>query len=349
MSKAITAFNPSPARKAIFSIASVVLGLWTFKTVNEISGPAFEPILQACMDKSIPQEQFAELTGYHAYDPYVGLKIFDPLVCLITQFLLELRETFPAGLFVWMSIITIALPLGMTQLVEAGRSDTSKKSPIYYPIIIGLLGQLFGISVIFPLIWVPSYIFGCGYGPATLYRFNFLVPILIPTVALSLFVFIAPTETQWWTVSAGILGGPIPALGGMVYWNDKNTIPTTAKSLQDNIKNVKVYSRLLMPTAIFAWYALLFVTFDNLEGSLWDAIWTNAGPSVRFMTIDAGILYLAYIMWFAFHSEIIAIKVLLLTFVVGPGGAGLIMLGKLEELKANSNGIELVGDKKKKA
>ena len=349
MSTNQTVFNPSPARKALFSITSIILGLWTFKTVNEISGPAFEPILQACMDKSIPNEQFAELTGYHTFDPYVGLKVFDPLVCLITQFLLELRETFPAGLFVWMSIVTIALPLGMTQLVEAGRNDTSKKSPIYYPILIGLLGQLFGISVVFPLIWVPSYILGYGNGPVTPYRFNFLIPILIPTVLLSLFVFVAPVETQWWTVSAGILGGPILAMGGILYWNDKAVVKTNAKSLQENVKKVKIHSRLLMPTAIFAWYALLFVTFDNLEGSLWDAIWTNAGPSVRFMTIDAGILYLAYVMWFAFHSEMLAIKVLLLTLVVGPGGAGLIMLGKLEELKANSNGIELVGDSKKKA
>lgn len=347
MSTDQTAFNPSPTRKAIFSIASVILGLWTFKTVNEISAPAFEPILKACL--SIPHDKFTEMTGYHAYDPHVSLKLFDPLVCLITQFLLELNETFPAGLFVWMSIVTIALPLGMTQLVEAGRSDTSKKSPIYYPILLGLLSQLFGVSVVFPLIWIPSYILGYGNGPATPYRFNFLIPILIPTVALSFIVFVVPTETQLWTVSAGILGGPILAMGGIVYWNDKETVQTTAKSLEDNIKNVKIYSRLLMPTAIFAWFALLFVTFDNLDESLWDSIWTNAGPSVKFMTIDAGILYLAYIMWFAFHSEMLAIKVLLLTLVVGPGGAALIMLGKLEELKANSNGIELVRDNKKKA
>ena len=102
-----------PSRKIFFAAASVTLGLWAFKTVNEISGPAFEPIVKVCSDSSIPADAFASQTGYHEYEPRVGLGAFNVLVCLITQFLLELRQTYPAGLLTWGGVIVVSLPFGV--------------------------------------------------------------------------------------------------------------------------------------------------------------------------------------------------------------------------------------------
>ena len=93
------------------------MGAWTFIKVNEISGPAFEPILEAC---KLPMIEFEE-TEYHAYDPNVGLGVFNILVCLITQLLLEARETYPEGFLVWGALIVTALPFGCMSHIEAGR------------------------------------------------------------------------------------------------------------------------------------------------------------------------------------------------------------------------------------
>lgn len=137
-------------RKIFFAAASVTLGAWAFKTVNEISGPAFEPILKVCSDSTIPADAFAAQTGYHAYEPRVGLGAFNVLVCLITQFLLELRQTYPAGLLTWGGVVIVSLPFVVLATLEAGRQGA--KGPIRYPLIFGLLYQLFGISVVVPLL-----------------------------------------------------------------------------------------------------------------------------------------------------------------------------------------------------
>lgn len=78
--------------------------------LNEFTGPTFDPIVKACTDSSIPIEEFVAKTGYQIYDPKVGLGVFNFLVCLITQFLLELRGTYPAGLLPWVAVIIVSLP-----------------------------------------------------------------------------------------------------------------------------------------------------------------------------------------------------------------------------------------------
>ena len=105
----------------------------------------------------IISDDFAKETGYHVYEPRVGLVLFNILVCLITQFLLELRETHPAGLLTWGGVIVVSLPLAVMSTVIAGRRGT--RGPVNYPTIIGLLYQLFGISVMYPLVYNTSYIF----------------------------------------------------------------------------------------------------------------------------------------------------------------------------------------------
>ena len=49
--------------------------------------------------------------------------------------------------------------------IEAGRTDAQTLSLVRYPIVLGLVGQLFGISVMVPLLWIPFYIFSHGNGP----------------------------------------------------------------------------------------------------------------------------------------------------------------------------------------
>ena len=118
----IPSFLGSP-RQFLFAAPSIVLGLWAFKMVGEVSGPAFEPIIAVCGDPAIPPDEFATRTGYHSYEPLVGLGAFKILVCLITQFLLELRETHPAGMITWCGLMLTGLPFGVLATIELSSSS----------------------------------------------------------------------------------------------------------------------------------------------------------------------------------------------------------------------------------
>ena len=165
--------SANKTRQICYALTSFALGAWAFYKVNAISGPAFEPILGACTNPDFTSAtEFAKKTGYHLYEPKLGLGLgaFNVLVCLITQFLLELRETYPAGLLTWGGVIVVSLPATLLSVTTSGRRDV--KGPVRYPTILGLLYQLFGVSVMFPLVFNPSYIFsGAKFGvPVTRMR-----------------------------------------------------------------------------------------------------------------------------------------------------------------------------------
>eukprot|EP00579_Thalassiosira_antarctica_P004452 CAMPEP_0201882974 /NCGR_PEP_ID=MMETSP0902-20130614/15070_1 /ASSEMBLY_ACC=CAM_ASM_000551 /TAXON_ID=420261 /ORGANISM="Thalassiosira antarctica, Strain CCMP982" /LENGTH=353 /DNA_ID=CAMNT_0048411667 /DNA_START=32 /DNA_END=1093 /DNA_ORIENTATION=+ len=351
MSKATT---PSPdatssiqRRPVCYAIASFCLGAWAFYEVNTISGPYFEPILAACNNPDISADNFAQKTGYHSYEPKLGLGAFNVLVCLITQFLLELRTTYPAGILTWGGVVVVSLPLAVSNMVAAGRKGAI--GPVRYPTIFGLLFQLFGISVIFPMLYNPSYIFsGSKRGvPTTSLRVIAATLMALPGVILTFLVFYVPTESYIWTCAAGILGGPILVLVSLTMWTDKSS------SLESSTRNItkssdaiqKAYSLLAIVCFVF-WSCLMTIAFQSYGFALdllWRDIWVEAGPSVAFMTIDTGVLYLGALLLIAYESEWKAIKAVLVTPIVGPGTALCLVL---KELEFEATTALLAGEKK---
>eukprot|EP00565_Helicotheca_tamesis_P008251 CAMPEP_0185733684 /NCGR_PEP_ID=MMETSP1171-20130828/20293_1 /TAXON_ID=374046 /ORGANISM="Helicotheca tamensis, Strain CCMP826" /LENGTH=339 /DNA_ID=CAMNT_0028403469 /DNA_START=83 /DNA_END=1102 /DNA_ORIENTATION=- len=334
-------------RRLCYAAVSFIVGAWAFVKVNSISGPAFEPILAACGNAEISAEDFARETGYHSYEPKVGLGVFKILVCLITQFLLELRETYPAGLLTWGGVVVAALPLNGLMTITAGRRGA--KGPVIYPTIIGLLYQLLGISVIFPLIYNPSYYFsGAKLGvPVTNLRITAAVIFTLPVTLLTYFVFASPTNGYTWEVSAGILGGPILAMLGLPLWLDKSpSMEVTSENVaRSNSAIQRAYT--FLSAVAFAIYSYLLVvayqTYGLAFDELWRDIWSEAGPSVAFMTIDTGVLYLGELLFIAYHSEWKAFKAFLMTPLVGPGAACCIVL---KELEGEGSNALLLGEKK---
>ncbi|KAL7548239.1 hypothetical protein ACHAWF_011530 [Thalassiosira exigua] len=323
------------ARSAAYAAASFLLGAWAFYEVNSISGPAFEPILAACTSPDYSSiEDFASKTGYHAYEPKLGLGAFNVLVCLITQFLLELRETPPAGLLVWGGVVVVSMPMALMNTLAAGRRGG--RGPVRYPTIFGLLFQLFGISVIYPMLWTPSYV--CSRSklgvPATKARILFGTIFALPVSLLTFAVFYAPTDGYLWTCSAGILGGPLLAMGGIVLWWDKS------HSLEAGPRDVEKSNLLVqrcydvIGIASFAFWSYLvsvaYQTYGFAFDRLWRDIWAEAGPSVAFMTIDTGVLYLGILVLLAYESEKKALKALALTPLLGPGAACSVAFKELE-------------------
>ncbi|KAL9185510.1 hypothetical protein ACHAXT_003287 [Thalassiosira profunda] len=301
--------------------------------VNQISGPAFEPILGACTNPDISAENFAKETGYHSYEPKLGLGAFNVLVCLITQFLLELRETPPAGLLVWGGVVVCSLPMGLLTTLTAGRKAWG---PVRYPTVFGLLFQLFGVSVVFPMLWVPSFI--CSKSklgvPTTTARTLCGTVFALPVSMLTFLVFYAPTDGYVWTVSAGILGGPILAMMGLLLWRDKSeSLKASPENIEKSNRIVQKCYSVLGAVSFAFWSFLVVVAYQSYGfalGKLWSDIWSNAGPSVAFMTVDTGVLYLGILMLIAYKSERKALKTLALTPLVGPGASCCVAFKELE-------------------
>jgi hypothetical protein len=321
----------SRQRKIAYALTSFLVGVWAFIEVNSISGPAFEPILASCTNSEIAPEDFASATGYHEYDTRVGLGAFNVLVCLITQFLLELRETHPAGLLVWMGVVVVSLPISGFSIESSGRKGA--KGPILYPVTLGLLYQCFGISVMFPMVWVPAFVFGEGQRGAPLTSFRIVVATVIslPIILLTAFVFLAPTDSQLWTSSAGMLGGPVLAMSSLVLMKDVSpelvATNETAKATSTAVKNMY---KLFCVIGLVDWcvmVAIAYQAYGTSLGDLWDDIWVSANASVKFMTIDSGVLYLAVLLFLGYRcGESKAAKALFLTPVLGPATACCLVL-----------------------
>ena len=333
-----------------FALASIALGAWTFKTVNEISGPAFEPILAACSAASSQtMDEFVQETSYHAFEPAVGLGVFDVLVCLITQFLYELRQTHPAGLITWWGVILAAMPFGVVSVLEAGRAGA--KGPIRYPLLVGLLSQLFGISVMVPLVWTPSYIYGRGQGGVSVTRAWSSVPMMLPALILTALVFTTDTDSYLWTVCAGTLGGPGLAMVPIALWLDQPPALDNATALQRGTQAAVQAYRIGLPIATTIYWGLVYVaytTYGTNLVTLWDAVWTNANASVAFMTIDSLILFVAVVVYIAYRSVTAAVQALILSPVLGPGGACCWVMAQLEESQAPPSPTVKSGNNDKK-
>lgn len=339
----MAASSPTLTKKISYALASALLGAWAFVKVNSISGPTFEPIIEACTNSDYATaEEFASKTGYHVYEPKAGLGIFNVLVCLITQFLLELRETPPAGILTWGAIVVVSNAAAIYNVIEPGRRDVKKLHLISFPIVTGLFYQIIGISVAFPLMTVPAYIFGRGTkGPISSFRGNTLLPLILPGMILAFIVFTVDTDSYLWTLSAGILGGPIIVFLGAVNWLDESP-PITKESIDNGLKAVNRSFNILIVLSIMIWYGLVYIACQSYDSfaSLWSGIWVEANASVGFMTVDSIVLYIAVLLCLAFQNEMKALKALVLTLVVGPGAAPLMVMKELEEIKLTSVDIE---------
>lgn len=317
------------------ALASFLMGVWAFAKISAVSGPKFEPIIAACSDPGIPFEEFASTTGYHVYEPMVGLKVFEVLVCLITQFLLELRETFPAGILVWGGVIVVSLPVTFLGLTEAGRPCA--RGPIRYPTLVALLYQLFGISVVFPLVWVPSFVFGEGTrgSPVTPLRVYVTGVLAVPGCVTTAIVFLAPTDSTLWTTSAGVLGGPILVMLNLVLSTERSSeLPATKETIGASFDASMRVLNFLMGLAFVFWYVLVGIAhqaYGTSFGDLWNDVWVEADASVAFMTIDTLVLYAGVLMYIAYRGgSKKAAKALLLTLVLGPGTACLFLFAEIE-------------------
>jgi len=301
----------------------------------------------------ISPEDFASATGYHAYNTRVGLGAFDDLVCLITQFFVELRETHPAGFLVWVGVVVVNLPWYGFSLEASGQKGA--RGPLLYPAIMALLFQIFGVSVMFPMVWIPSFVFGEGQrgAPLTSYRTAAATWLALPMTILTILVFAAPTDSQLWTTSAGILGGPWLAMcPWAVFLDGSSKLVATKENVRATSEAMKKIYKFLSVIGLVGWYILVAIAYrayGTSPSAFWNDVWVTAGPSVKFMAIDTGVLYLAMLLFLGYRcGEAQATRALLLTTVLGPAAACCVVLIEDQDAAKSfalsaSNNVKKVG------
>ncbi|KAG7352123.1 hypothetical protein IV203_008171 [Nitzschia inconspicua] len=316
----------------ILCVASLSAGIWAFVTTQAVTKDQFQPIITACTSPNF------EESGYHRYDKRVGLVALDFLVCLITQFMVDLTTMVPMGLLTWGTTILGAIPATMVMMLEANRKTNS--GLLKWPVAISLLGQLFGISVIFPAVWVPSYVFFAakesgGAVNGTLARS--LVVFVLPPVFLTIALFTLDVQSDAWTTCAGILGGPIICFLGLA---------PTLLSAPDNATNKQVAQASRTSAISFGigglistcgWFYMLYVVYLHFGTdlpTLFQAVWTEAHPSIKFMSVDASILWMGLVFHIATRKLSSAVEAVVLTPLFGPGGACCMALASLESDRA---------------
>jgi hypothetical protein len=306
-----------------------------FITTQAVTKDHFEPILAVCTNKDANVEE----SGYHSYDKRVGLVALDFLVCLITQFMVDLTTVAPAGLLAWGTTMLSAVPASMLMSLEANRSGN--KGLLKWPVIVSLLGQLFGISVVFPLLWVPSYVFfasgSSGHVNATLAKILILpvLPFMILTVAL----FTLDVSTPEWTTCAGILGGPMICFFGILPTLLKPPTITTPQEVMKTARWTGLSFGVGGILSAIGWFYMLYVAFIHYGTdvqALWKDLWAEGHPSIKFMAIDASVLWLGVILYIASRKMSSAMEALMLTPLFGPGAACCMAVVALEMESAST-------------
>jgi hypothetical protein len=231
-----------------------------------------------------------------------------------------------------MTTLLVAMPLSAWMTLEAGRKDA--KGPIRYPLILGILMQVLGMSVVFPAVWIPSYCLGRGKGGVNLKRLYASIPMNSPGLILSVLLFTLPTDSSLWTSCAAILGGPGIVFLVCFMWTIPDPDPKDEKALKEsNELSAKVFA-VAGIISLAAWLWLVFIVAIPHYGfsisAFWNDIWAGekANPSVMFMAMDAGVLWLAGLIAVGFVKEQAGIEAMLYSLVFGPGaGTALVLAG----------------------
>lgn len=319
----------------VLSLLGIGVGIACFKVMGEVSSPFMDPVVAKCTQGDYENHlERVRSNDLLPYEPMLG----GGFVCLITQFLGALKMNYPAGFLTWGAVVLCSFPISLFLGVEGGRSGV--KGPLRYPATVGLLAQFLGIGVITPALTVPSFIFGRSRDNSGSFhpdrpKHAFLISILVTLFSLGNFVL--DISSTAWKINAGILGGPILALLPVYYYfspccDEKEQPSAQAKKLYDKDRAITEYRKYLKYAGVLSflgWMYLLFLshsTYGMHVSSVWDAVWSNAHPSVKFMTLDTTGFYLGMVLCLGAEKIEDMVKCVALTPLLGPCAISFVLL-----------------------
>lgn len=312
------------SRVAPAAVLGLALGAFAFVETQSVTAPWQDSPIKLCTAGNETALQEALDDG--RLHPYVGA-LGGPFVCILTQFMLAL-STEPAGILVWGFTACTFTSIGILVYAEAGRYGA--RGLVKWPIPIFVLAQIFGISVIFPIMWLPAAMYGSGTGAPSTERVKVAMLLQLPTMLLQAGVFCLDQSSFSWTFCAGMLGGPLIGFVPMFAWPFPAPVEDLkAPAMQATALLQKAYVGFGSLGLVMYWGLICHacLRFDSASAVL-AALWgPQADPSVAFMTVDGCVLCLTLMLYLALSGPPLqALQALAAVPFVGPGAAAAAVL-----------------------
>jgi hypothetical protein len=318
-----------PYRKLLCTCVAILAGLvalWLTQAI--LHADEVQEMMKAC--EAAPWTRTGRhefLQTYRDFEPLLG----GSFACLSTQFLDRLVQDDPAGMITWVACLCVCLPAIVAMVVEAGRVGAG--GPLRYPSTVLLVGQYVGLSVVVPLVWVPSYIWGrtTFRGAVSGRRAAWAGVGAFFAFLWTYGVFSLSRESYAWIVSAGCFAGPALALLPFACWAVEPPLEDKATSYAT--QSVVLSYRLAGALSVLMWVAVVAKTFGHYRfdvATLLGDLWVNAHGFVRFMTVDTVCLYLGMLAYVGYAETGAVRKTIRRTLALGPGAALAVTLAELE-------------------
>jgi len=311
-----------PVQDYICAAVGMAVGIFCMLQTQASTSAWMDPLVSACTEGNESHvERMMKHDDLVPYSPELG----GGFVCIITQFLHALQDSFPGGCLTWGGVMLVSFPFSVIGAVEAGR--VGAKGPVRYSVVVGLLAQFLGVCVVMPALWIPSYVFGGSRdGPFHPNRPMAAVYTSIPLNLLAIGIFVLNPSSALWRNCAGILGGPLLAFLPLAYY--LSPTPTSVQDMKLNTEAAKAtYARAFQcmgALSLVGWIVLVYIAWSvyglDLE-ALTNGLWFEAHPAVKFMTVDTTGFFVATLLYAYLQSPGMLAKSLLLTPLVGPGAA----------------------------
>lgn len=208
----------------IIALEAIVLGLGTFYYLNAVVMPKLVPAEQTSPFPPCNESQHWYTLGEQGN---LVTDLCNRFLCMIIPFF-EKATRSPVAAFNWLQLLLLAQPC-MLRMAEVLLTGSSAFLGICVGILVVGLGQIVGISVTFPLLFVPLFAWqtpqndigsqmrialsGRNYVPpvvTTAMAWTLLIGVPLSALPLCAF-FVFPHGSEWW-IRTAVLFQPLPPL-----------------------------------------------------------------------------------------------------------------------------------------
>jgi fumarate reductase subunit D len=157
----------------------------------------------------------------------------------------------------------------------------------------------------------------------------------LPFVIFSIIVFEwDETNTDLWKFSAGMLVGPVLASMPLLLWGLGPPLGMTKEEQVTSTETCAFAYAFAGIIGLMGWFYLGYTYAIHYGAtdyeSFLNALWQDANPSVKFMVVDAVVLWIGMMMLIASKSLSSFLEALLFTPFFGPGAACALALASNE-------------------
>ena len=223
-------------------------------------------------------------------------------------------------------------------VTEAGRQGN--RGILLFPTLMGFLYYGFGMSTMFPALWVSSY---CLLG-GPINHLGGVVNVLrarmglglwvgLPGTILSALVLKMDPGTRLWKICAGLLGSPLLTMLPLICWGLRPPELFSSKYAVQSAKAVAFSFGVAGGIAFLGWLytAYLFISnYGSDLGRFWNDVWAEADPTIQSLSVDVMALWLAFMVHIASRNSLSAMEALLFLPFLGPGASCALELATME-------------------